>query len=417
MRQNILTMVLGAVLLCIPSHLSYGQGDRYTGSYTKSAAIVHKGKSNFTIEGFEFSNINGNMIELYECENVIIRNNKFSFSGKNGIYLYKCKNITVIDNTFENVQSGLRASLSQGIQFEYNDVSNIIGKLKGSNELGVMAQFIQVSGANNSISYNVCENIPNESSTEDIINLYNSSGTQGSPILVKGNWLRGGGPSESGGGINLGDMSGSYQIAEDNILVDPGQYGVAISGGKNMTLRNNKVYARSQYFTNVGIIASNWYEQQYGKSSAITVENNSVNYHHRDGWVNNWWFNQNMNPIIGKETNVYDPNLSASILPERIIGRARSASTTDPETPPTPDIQNDPSILIYIDSYNRICINCHDRLSTSANVTVSDESGNVLYSSRLTRFHTVLPNRPTPGNYTILAKNGEKVHQKTLNIQ
>ena len=453
MRLNNITIILGLALLCIPFHISYGQGARYTGSYTKSAAIKHVGKSNFVIEGFEISSNDADAIHLSNCENVVIRNNKLGPSPtKKGIYLYNCKNVTIVDNTFENVQSGLVAYTSQGIKFEYNDVTNILGRLKGSNDVGVMAQFIQVSGAGNSVSYNVCENFPGESSTEDIINLYQSHGTAQSPIVVKGNWIRGGGPSDSGGGINLGDLSGSYQLAEDNILVNPGQYGIGISGGQNMTLRNNKVYGSRQSFSNVGIVAANWYEN-LGQTQNITVSNNIVNYTHKDGYVNNWWYAGNIGTINGKETNKYDASLNASILPDKIIGRARSSSTPstpgggstpipednnpDPAPKPEekpgntdkdneasnpgtslPEVKNDRSIQIYIDRFNRVCVNIWGFVTPSANIVAYNEAGEIIYRQDLTRFHTVLSNsRPNPGKYTLLVRNGDKAHMKTLNIR
>ncbi|NLD23444.1 MAG: hypothetical protein GX670_04350, partial [Bacteroidales bacterium] len=179
-----------------------------------------------------------------------------------------------------------------------------------------------VTGSDNSVSYNVVENVFGESSPEDIINIYQSHGIKQSPIVIKSNWLRGGGPSLSGGGILLGDLGGSYQIAEDNILVDPGQYGIGIGGGNNMTLRNNKVYAKQQYFTNVAISICNWSEKQSGPSHSITVENNTVNYTNREGIsVKSWWIYENMEPVTGIETNKYDPKLDASILPDIIINR------------------------------------------------------------------------------------------------
>src|SRR5690554_372615 len=160
------TIIICLVFICFPFFMSYGQGARYTGEYTKSSTISHHRKSNFVIEGLEISsNSTQSAIVLDECENVIIRNCKFGpMPLTRAIHLINCKNITIIDCTFENVQSGIRVSTSQGIKFEFNDVTNILGKLKGSNEVGVMAQFINVSGAGNSISYNVSENHPGQSS-------------------------------------------------------------------------------------------------------------------------------------------------------------------------------------------------------------------------------------------------------------
>lgn len=424
MKLKKINIFLCITIFCFLFHFSYGQGDRYTGSYIETAAIKHVGKSDFVIEGLEFTNIDGDIIGLYNCKNVTIRNNKFSSSTKRGIFLYNCENIVITDNTFENVHTALTAILSKGVKFEHNDVYNVGGLLALSDDTnnGFVVLFDKVSGEGNSISYNVAENIFGESSPGDLINVNQSHGTARSPIMVKGNWLRGGGPSPSGGGILLGDIGGSYQIAEENILVDPGQYGIGIAGGSNMALRNNKVYAKSQYFTNVGINVCNYYEKDFGKSSNITVKNNRINYLHSTGRISNWWFYDNMEPIDGKDTNVYDPILLASILPDVIIGRARLATGPDPSGPSTTDpsghdTENDSSISIYLDKYDRVCVNCKDAMNSSATVTATDVEGKTIYGPvKLTRFHTILPDRPVPGKYIIIVKKSDMVHRKTLNI-
>lgn len=444
-------IILSIICIAIPFQNTHGQGSRYNGNYTRSGQVSYTGKSNIVIEGLEISNVSGSAITISNCENVIIRYNKISQVGlKPAVYVYNSKNVTIIDNSFENVQSGLVASKSQGIKFEYNDVLNVLGSLKGGSNIGVLVQFIEVTGAGNSISFNANENLPGQSSTEDIINLFNSNGTSQSPILVKGNWIRGGGPSTSGGGINLGDYGGSYQIAENNILVDPGQYGLGISGGDNMTLRNNKVYARRNNFTNVGITTCNWYES-VSKSHTITVEKNAINYTNKDGNLNSWWFYKNMEPIAGKETNINNANLTASILPEQIIGRAGSSTPTvpvepspdegstplpeeeevagepEPEVEPDdnsgqveielPKINNHSSITIYLDGYNRVCVNNMGIIYPSATIFGANSKGEIIFQQSLTRYHTVLPNRPEPGNYIIYVKNGTREHLKTLYIR
>lgn len=421
MNKNKIVIILNILFLCFVVHLSYGQGDRYTGSYQKSSAIQYVNKSNFTIEGLEISESSKDCITLLNCENVTIKNCKIGPSPvSKGIYLYNCKNITIVDCSFENVQSGLVASTSQGIKFEYNDIKNVVGPLKGGYEIGVMAQFIHVSGPNNSISYNVCENIFGESSPEDNINLYGSNGTEQSPIIVKGNWIRGGGPSITGGGINLGDLGGSYQIAEDNVVVNGGQYGIGISGGHNMTLKNNKVFGSKNYFTNVGITACNWYEN-LGNSYNITIADNQVNYIHKDGYVNNWWFAQNIGSISGRETNIYKRDLSASILPEQIIGRARTALSANPDSSSTAkpgnDVEQSSDISIYKDKFDRICTNCKGSISSSATISVSQENGQEILKIPVMGYHTVIDDKLLSGTYYVKVENGDKLRLKQIIIK
>ncbi|MDD3561216.1 right-handed parallel beta-helix repeat-containing protein, partial [Petrimonas mucosa] len=334
-------IVLSVLFACLTVHLSYGQGARYTGSYAKSPTIQHVGKKNFVIEGLEFSSNDKDMVVLYSCENVVIKNNSFKSSlTKRAIYLDNCKNITIIDNTFDEVHTALVAHNSRGVKFDYNDVRNVGGPMKTEDkDNGFVVLFDKVNGEGNSVSYNVAENIFGSSSPGDIINLNQSNGTAQSPIIVKGNWLRGGGPAASGGGIILGDIGGSYQIAEDNIVINGGQYGVCIAGGHDMVLRNNKIYGEKNYFTNIGLYACNWYEEYFGKSYNITVEGNVVNYRNKEGNLSNWWFAENMEPIKGKETNRYDASLTPSILPDQIFGRARMTVEPQPEPQPQPQPQ------------------------------------------------------------------------------
>lgn len=404
--------VLGILIILLMPQVNFAQGSRYNGSFIKSTQIRHVNKSNFIIEGLEFSATDSDCIALYDCENVIIRNCKFGPSpSQRGIYLFKCKNVTIMDCTFGNTQSGLVASTSQGIKFEYNDLTNIVGPLEGGKKIGVMAQFIEVYGAENSVSYNVCENFEGKSAPEDLVNMYSSNGTPSSPIRINSNWIRGGGPSSSGGGINLGDGGGSYQIAENNILVDPGQYGVGISGGNNMTLKNNKVFGKRQFFSNVGITACNWYEK-IGKSFNITISNNEVNYTHRDGYRNNFWVAGNMGTINGSATNKYNPSLNESILPEKIIGRARS-STNIKEY----EEINDPLISIYLDNKNFVCVNFKGEIVSGASISIVNSNGEEVAKSNMTAYHSVVHNNSlTSGDYMVEVNNGQKKYSKKIII-
>ena len=211
-------------------------------TYKESSPITYTGVSNITISGVSITAGAVPAITLNNCTNVHITLSRF-VNGTTvdavGVYLYKCSNITIDYCYFNQVASGVYASTSTGVYVANNQMLNMMGPMP-------RGQFVQLNacyGAGNKIMNNKCENIMGQSVPEDAINLFQSNGTADSPITVANNWIRGGGPSKSGGGIALGDGGGSYQIASDNILVNPGQYGIAIAAGTVMSILNNKIYA------------------------------------------------------------------------------------------------------------------------------------------------------------------------------
>ena len=286
-----------------------------TSPYKISAPIILNGKSNMTISNLQITNPGGNCITLTNCSNITIQNCKLGPSKGEGVSISNSTNITVTYNSMESIRTGVYAGESSGIKIDNNDVKNVVGPMPR----GQMVQFDKVTGAQNSISYNVCENIAGKSAPEDVVSLYKSNGTASDPIKVVGNWIRGGGPSASGGGIMSGDAGGSYVLVENNILVNPGQYGLSISGGHDIIVRNNKVFSSKQSFTNVGLFAWNQYAAQ---SYSNTMSNNQVNFTSKKGSLNNSWNGGNMGVITGWKTNVYNSKLTASVLPTIIIGKA-----------------------------------------------------------------------------------------------
>ncbi|HLP03994.1 MAG TPA: right-handed parallel beta-helix repeat-containing protein [Paludibacter sp.] len=287
-----------------------------TGSpYIASSPVVLNGVSNRIISYLQISNPNGNCITLSNCSNITIQYCKLGASSGEGISLQNCSNITIVYNYMESIRTGVYALSSTGVKIEHNDVKNV----KGPMPRGQMVQFDKVTGAGNSISYNVAENIAGASYPEDVISTYLSGGTATDPLKVVGNKIRGGGPSTTGGGIMAGDNNGAYILIENNILINPGQYGMAVSGGHDIVVRNNKIYSAKFAYTNIGLYAWNQYSTP---SYAITISNNEVNFTNKDGVVNNWWNAGNLGTITGWSTNVYNPNLNATALPTTILGQA-----------------------------------------------------------------------------------------------
>ena len=285
----------------------------YCGPYTVSDPIKLTNVSNYVISGKKITNPGGHCIELINCTNVTVQNCMLGPSKNEGVAMENCKNITIINNRMEKIESGAYALTSQGINFSYNEIKNIVGP---PDPRGQMCQFDKVTGTGNRINYNRCENIAGQSNTEDIINIYCSAGTSADPIQIYGNWIRGGGPSGSGGGIMIGDGGSSYIIAKDNILVDPGQYGIAIAGGSNIQIMNNKIYGKKQSFTNIGLYV---WAQRGSACSNNTVSGNRVNYFNSDGNQNAIWDAGNCPGTVLSSNTSGDAGITAAILPTDIL--------------------------------------------------------------------------------------------------
>lgn len=264
------------------------------------------------ITGLNITNAVKHCIRLTNCYNIVIRNCRLSFSKGNGIDLSGCKNITIINCYMESVSTGVYVLESEGINVEHNETKNVTGPFPR----GQMVQFNNVNGTGNRVNYNTCENILGKSYPEDAINMYKSNGTPADPIQIIGNRIRGGGPSKTGGGIMLGDNGGSYQVAKDNILVNPGQYGMAISSGNHIQIINNKIFGRQQPFSNVGLYIWNQYKSG---CSLNTISGNQVNWTMASGEVNPCWNNGNCGDVAGWATNVCGANIDEDLLPAKVL--------------------------------------------------------------------------------------------------
>ena len=114
----------------------------------------------------------------------------------------------------------------------------------------------------------------------------------------------------------LGDQGGAYMIAQDNILVNPGQYGIAIASGTNIQVLNNKIYSAQQLYSNVGLYIWN----QYNTSCSLnTISGNQVSWKNSAGIENDSWNAGNCGPVSNWTTNICNAPIDASLLPAQII--------------------------------------------------------------------------------------------------
>lgn len=293
---------------------------------TPANQIIMGNQNNLTISGKRINNLSNNpnstCIYLFDCNNVRIENCVLGPSIQEAIHLINCTNVTITNCYFMDNRTGVLVAGGSGIKVLNNQFLNAHGPFPR----GQCVQFMEVTGAGNEISYNVSEQVTGNSSTEDLINLYKSHGTAASPILVKGNKLRGGTLSRSSGGIMSGDVGGSYQRIEDNILVDPGQYGIAISTGHHNQLINNKVYGYGtpRPYANTPYYAYNYYEPDGFTCSDLTVTGNESNYMNADGQIGGIYLgnpaeNNTCGPVAGINNNNFNASFGPEILPARLL--------------------------------------------------------------------------------------------------
>jgi len=106
----------------------------------------------------------------------------------------------------------------------------------------------------------------------------------------------------------LGDDGGKYQIAEENIGVNPGQVGIGIAGGENISVKGNIMFSDESDFSNVA-----FYSADYSTPNPCLNHTISSN---RSYWTsnnrqNNVWTDNKCSPVI--ENNLF-PDFSIDEL-------------------------------------------------------------------------------------------------------
>lgn len=175
--------------------------------------------------------------------NMVIRNIGKEVNGQKfgAIKFEWAQNVEIRNSRFENVTSGIRFLNSRGpLRVVNNEAKN-----SGRN----FFQCDKCTGVGIRIERNTIEHTQQFGTDrlEDFISLFRSSGAEEDYIRVWQNRARtdgtGKGVSPSGSFIILGDHGGSYQIAEENIGVNPGNVGVGAAGGHHIHMIGNKMYS------------------------------------------------------------------------------------------------------------------------------------------------------------------------------
>lgn len=252
-----------------------------------SGAMDLSGKSNVIVENKRFRNISGIAIKLYSgANNITIRNCFFDGASGELVELENASNITIENCLFARGLAGVYAVGSKNVKIINCQFVNMKIRYNNGNFAG-RGVFVQMNSCDGGEVTNCRgENFDGESDPEDMISCYGGS----SNIRISGNILRGGkigGPSTSGGGIIVGDFGGTNCIIENNTLLNPGQYGLAIAGGRFNKILNNKVFSERTEVSNNPLYVAN-YSGSIGCSD-ITVTGNRVNWTDKTGSINNGW--------------------------------------------------------------------------------------------------------------------------------
>lgn len=271
-----------------------------------SNPVYLSGKQNIVIENmiFKSGGDKGASIYLDNCSNVVIDNCIFdSITSSIGVYMYNCVNVEIKNCDFSFFQAGVHAQSSTQINVHCNNFKNV----QGIKSRGQIVQLTECFGGGNKVNYNVSEH---EFGTESLINLYKTSGLSSDPIQIIGNQIR-------GGGILVGENYGHYIMVKENVLVNPGQYGIGAPAGSNIVISNNRVFGKQQEFTNVGIYvgSKNEMDTEYPcEVSAITVTDNEVNWKNKEG-VSNGFYKYSACPAIRVFGNNWKSTITEMMLP------------------------------------------------------------------------------------------------------
>jgi hypothetical protein len=301
--------ILFLLLIC---SRCFGQG-AFLKVIVPVAVINVTGVNNTKWQGITIVGVTSRCIQLTNCSNDTIEFCRLINSTQEGVYLYNCSGIVIEYNFLANLKTGVNAvnCPSGAIVVNHNQGSNFLGPFPA----GQFCQYNNVGGSGNSISYNIIQETAGQSTVEDNISIFESSGTSGSPLMVSTNWIRGGGPSHTGSGILIGDVTGSYESAINNVIVNSGNIGIGVAAGSNEVISGNQIYGAQSPISNVGFYILNL----YSGCSLITASGNLVNWTNAGNISNGYYTDGSCGSVSGSGNNYTDGSITSSILGATIL--------------------------------------------------------------------------------------------------
>lgn len=311
-----------------PLHLRGQSGIRINGrTITADPSIVIEGCEGVTIVDCDLRSVS-----VHGSTNIRVVNSHLHDSPNNAVYFDDCETVLVQGNRVERVRTGVLAHRSTGVRVIGNYVEDVQGPMPG----GQLVQFDKVTGPGNVVAQNYGVNHRDTSSPEDMISMYQSHGTEQSPILIEDNYLMGdpvhgsAGKSGSGSGIMLGDGGGSWQTCVANKLINPGQVGIGVASGEDIVVQFNVVQGERSDVSNVGVYVWEQYDQPAGR---IVVFENIVAWVDAQGRDNPFWDGGGFR-VVERGNNTFGGRAMLDDTP------ARSPPSVAPN-PPRPYVESD----------------------------------------------------------------------------
>lgn len=312
--------------------LRISRGGTYTGSWEslnpKVAAITVETSEPVVIQNCRLRGrgilvhapSSGAQVTVRNCEGLGLNPNSAGAAHGRFFSAYKPRRVVLERNSLQDtagiyVDGG--GSQNAGISVQFNRARNIEGRLSSGNggysSQFTRVQFLQLNNVratrNILVAWNEVINEPRQSRVEDNINLYLSSGTPDSPIVIRNNYIRGGYPADpardsySGGGIivdgngtSMATAAGHIDIV-DNQVVATTNYGVAISAGHHVKVQRNRVVSSGRTPDGQRIAAANigvyvWdmnFNARKGTFHHHTVTHNYSAWTNHSGNRNDFW--------------------------------------------------------------------------------------------------------------------------------
>jgi hypothetical protein len=272
---------------------------------------IYNNRTNLVIENLRFTNPSGTILKLNGCSNVIIRNCYFGASLGEAVSIEHGSNITIEKCLFANNRTMVYINRASG---NVKVLNNQFVNCKGPMPRGQFVQFNTCTGPGYLVQGNRGECFDGSANPEEMINIFSSTGTPESPLTVKDNILRGGGPSNSGGGIAIGDYGGAWIRVENNKLVNPGQQGIGVGGGHDIVVTGNQVFSVQKPWSNIGMFI---WAQAGAACNNISLTNNRVSFTNKNGVINNWWYGggcTNANYVRPTSITLAEMNVPAHLI-------------------------------------------------------------------------------------------------------